>query len=92
MFDETAPSLIKFPLGGVCELYTYMYTHAFQEVLSHGNRYKMFEMTEERPSYWGPFDNHTDLFSPGERKYHSHCSVQWDPSFKNESVLVGFHF
>ena len=55
-----------------------LHTHSFQDVLSHGNRYKMFEMTEERPSYWGPFDNHSDLFSPGERKNHGiPLALQW---------------
>ena len=43
------------------------YTHT-QDVLCHGRRYKMFEMTDERPYYWGPFENHAELYSPGERK------------------------
>lgn len=56
----------------------------------------MFEMTEERPSYWGPFDNHSDLFSPGERKNHTAVIVPYNKklnsntrySVKNETVLL----
>jgi hypothetical protein len=70
-------------LAQICKIiltntHTYIHTHSFQDVLSHGNRYKMFEMTEERPSYWGPFDNHSDLFSPGERK--------------NDTIVIALHY